>query len=65
MQSLPSVAWVPAAISGSLTDAAVYAVVLPFGASIANGLLAGIDHAHRATRVARVLGAGTLAELRW
>ncbi|MBK7272548.1 MAG: ABC transporter permease [Actinomycetales bacterium] len=68
MQSLPSVAWVPAAILWfGLTDAAVYAVVLLGSVpSIANGLLAGIDHAPPSyRRVARVLGAGTLAELRW
>jgi NitT/TauT family transport system permease protein len=68
MQSLPSVAWVPAAILWfGLTDAAVYAVVLLGSVpSIANGLLAGIDHTPPSyRRVARVLGAGTLAELRW
>ncbi len=45
LQSLPSVAWVPAAIIWfGLTDAAIYTVVL-LGAvpSIANGLLSGID----------------------
>ena len=45
LQSLPSVAWVPAAIIWfGLSDAAIYAVML-LGAvpSIANGLLAGID----------------------
>src|SRR6266545_3072980 len=45
LQSLPSVAWVPAAILWfGLTDAAIYFVVL-LGAvpSIANGLLSGID----------------------
>lgn len=45
LQSLPSVAWVPAAIIWfGLTDATIYAVVL-LGAvpSIANGLVAGVD----------------------
>jgi NitT/TauT family transport system permease protein len=45
LQSLPSVAWVPAAIIWfGLTDASIYAVVL-LGAvpSIANGLVAGVD----------------------
>jgi NitT/TauT family transport system permease protein len=45
LQSLPSVAWVPAAILWfGLTDSAIYLVVL-LGAvpSIANGLVAGID----------------------
>jgi NitT/TauT family transport system permease protein len=45
LQSLPSVAWVPAAIIWfGLSDATIYAVVL-LGAvpSIANGLVAGVD----------------------
>ncbi|GHF25444.1 sulfate ABC transporter permease [Streptomyces mashuensis] len=45
LQSLPSVAWVPAAVIWlGITDAAMYAVIL-LGAvpSIANGLVAGID----------------------
>ncbi|MDQ3988690.1 MAG: ABC transporter permease [Actinomycetota bacterium] len=45
LQSLPSVAWVPAAVLWfGLTDASIYFVVL-MGAvpSIANGLIAGID----------------------
>lgn len=51
LQSLPSVAWVPAAILWfGLADGAIYAVVL-LGAvpSIANGLLAGIDQVPRHT----------------
>lgn len=66
LQSLPSVAWVPAAIIWfGLTDAAIYAVVL-LGAvpSVANGLLAGIDHIPPGyTRVSRVLGASRLAAI--
>ncbi|MBC3992308.1 ABC transporter permease, partial [Streptomyces sp. AC563] len=45
LQSLPSVAWVPAAIIWfGLTDTTIYAVIL-LGAvpSIANGLIAGVD----------------------
>ncbi|MEI2731197.1 MAG: ABC transporter permease [Dermatophilaceae bacterium] len=68
LQSLPSVAWVPAAILWfGLADGAIYAVVL-LGAvpSIANGLLAGIDQVPPAyRRVARVLGAGRWAEIVW
>ncbi|MFE0047223.1 ABC transporter permease [Streptomyces albireticuli] len=46
LQSLPSVAWVPAAVIWlGITDSAMYAVIL-LGAvpSIANGLVSGIDH---------------------
>lgn len=57
--SLPSVAWVPAAIIWfQLTDAAIYTVVL-LGAvpSIANGLLSGFDQVPPLySRVGRVLG---------
>ncbi|MEV5239747.1 ABC transporter permease [Streptomyces cinnamoneus] len=45
LQSLPSVAWVPAAVIWlGITDAAMYAVIL-LGAvpSIANGLVSGVD----------------------
>ena len=63
LQTLPSVAWVPAAIIWfGLTDAAIYAVVL-LGAvpSIANGLLAGIDQVPPLyLRVGQVLGATRL-----
>ena len=61
LQSLPSVAWVPAAIIFfGLSDAAIYAVVL-LGAvpSIANGMVSGIDQVPPLfRRVGRVLGAG-------
>lgn len=67
LQSLPSVAWVPAAIIlFSLSDAAIYAVVL-LGAvpSIANGLLSGFDQVPPLLdRVGRVLGLGTLGRVR-
>src|SRR6266545_1520720 len=67
LQSLPSVAWVPAAILWfGLTDAAIYVVVL-LGAvpSIANGLLSGIDQVPPILpRVGKVLGAGRLANIR-
>jgi len=60
LQSLPSVAWVPAAIIWfGLTDATLYAVIL-LGAvpSIVNGLLAGTDQVPPLfLRVGQVLGA--------
>ncbi|OLR95385.1 ABC transporter permease [Actinokineospora bangkokensis] len=68
LQSLPSVAWVPAAVLWfGLTDAAIYTVVL-LGAvpSIANGLVAGIDQIPPILpRVGQVLGAGRLASARY
>ena len=64
LQSLPSVAWVPAAILWfGLSDATIYFVVL-MGAvpSIANGLVAGIDQIPPILpRVGKVMGAGRLA----
>jgi NitT/TauT family transport system permease protein len=67
LQSLPSVAWVPAAIIWfGLSDAAIYAVVL-LGAvpSIANGLLAGFDQVPPLlVKVGRVLGLGTIGRVR-
>ena len=67
LQSLPSVAWVPAAILWfGLTDTAIYMVVL-LGAvpSIANGLVAGIDQIPPILpRVAHALSAGRLAMAR-
>jgi NitT/TauT family transport system permease protein len=67
LQSLPSVAWVPAAIIWfGLSDAAIYTVVL-LGAvpSIANGLVAGLDQVPPLyLRVGRVLGARGLASVR-
>jgi NitT/TauT family transport system permease protein len=66
LQSLPSVAWVPAAIIWfDLSDAAIYAVVL-LGAvpSIANGLLGGFDHVPPLLdKVGRVLGLGTAGRI--
>ncbi|HEX6405371.1 MAG TPA: ABC transporter permease [Pseudonocardiaceae bacterium] len=66
LQSLPSVAWVPAAIIWfGLSDAAIYAVVL-LGAvpSIANGLLAGFDQVPPLLdKVGRVLGLGTVGRI--
>ena len=68
LQSLPSVAWVPAAIIWfSLSNAAIYAVVL-LGAvpSIANGLLGGMKQVPPLfDRVGRVLGLSTLARTRY
>jgi NitT/TauT family transport system permease protein len=67
LQSLPSVAWVPAAIIWfGLSDAAIYAVVL-LGAvpSIANGLLAGFDQVPPLLdKVGRVLGLGAVGRIR-
>jgi NitT/TauT family transport system permease protein len=67
LQSLPSVAWVPAAIIWfGLTDATIYAVVL-LGAvpSIANGLIAGIDRIPPVhVRAGRVIGATGLLGIR-
>ncbi|MGH3687192.1 MAG: ABC transporter permease [Pseudonocardiaceae bacterium] len=67
LQSLPSVAWVPAAIIWfDLSDAAIYAVVL-LGAvpSIANGLLGGFDQVPPLLdKVGRVLGLGTTGRIR-
>jgi NitT/TauT family transport system permease protein len=67
LQSLPSVAWVPAAILWfGLTDASIYFVVL-LGAvpSVANGLVSGMDQIPPILpRVGKVLGAGRLASAR-
>ncbi|MGY1745478.1 ABC transporter permease [Blastococcus sp. SYSU D00695] len=67
LQSLPSVAWVPAAIIWfGLTDAAIYTVVL-LGAvpSIANGLLGGMRQVPPLfDRVGRVLGLSALGRTR-
>ncbi|MFC5996856.1 ABC transporter permease [Pseudonocardia hispaniensis] len=67
LQSLPSVAWVPAAVLWfGLTDATIYFVVLLGSVpSIANGLVAGIDQIPPILpRVGRVLGARGLAGAR-
>ena len=67
LQSLPSVAWVPAAIIWfGLTDGAIYFVVL-MGAvpSIAVGLVSGVDQIPPLfLRVGQVLGARRLTALR-
>ncbi|CAM5555696.1 hypothetical protein GCM10010329_25450 [Streptomyces spiroverticillatus] len=67
LQSLPSVAWVPAAIIWfGLTDATIYAVVL-LGAvpSIANGLVSGVDQIPPLyLRAGRTLGARGLDSVR-
>jgi NitT/TauT family transport system permease protein len=68
LQSLPSVAWVPAAILWfGLTDSTIYFVVL-MGAipSIANGLVAGIDQIPPILpRVGHVMGAGRVDSARF
>jgi len=67
LQSLPSVAWVPAAVLWfGLTDTSIYFVVL-LGAvpSVANGLVSGMDQIPPILpRVGKVLGAGRLASAR-
>ncbi|MFI6825485.1 ABC transporter permease [Kribbella sp. NPDC050241] len=68
LQSLPSVAWVPAAILWfGLNDRAIYWVVL-LGAvpSIANGLVSGLDQVPPILpRVGKALGAGRLSGIRY
>jgi sulfonate transport system permease protein len=68
MQSLPSVAWVPAAILWfQLTDATMYAVIL-LGAvpSVAMGLISGLDQTPPLlVRAGRVLGANRLQMIRY
>jgi NitT/TauT family transport system permease protein len=67
MQSLPSVAWVPAAVLWfGLTDTTIYFVVL-LGAipSIANGLVSGIDQVPPILpRVGQAMGAGRIDSAR-
>ena len=67
LQSLPSVAWVPAAVLWfGYSDATIYFVVL-MGAvpSIANGMVSGLDQVPPLfLRVGRVLGARGLASAR-
>ncbi|ONI76940.1 sulfate ABC transporter permease [Actinosynnema sp. ALI-1.44] len=68
LQSLPSVAWVPAAILWfGLNDGSIYFVVLAGSIpSIANGLVAGIDQIPPILpRVGKTLGAGKLAAARF
>jgi NitT/TauT family transport system permease protein len=67
LQSLPSVAWVPAAVLWfGLTDATIYFVVLAGSIpSIANGLVSGIDQIPPILpRVGQVLGAKGLTSAR-
>jgi NitT/TauT family transport system permease protein len=67
LQSLPSVAWVPAAVIWfGLDDSAIYFVVLLGSVpSIANGLISGIDQVPPILpRVGQVMGAGKLASAR-
>ncbi|MDT0344097.1 ABC transporter permease [Streptomyces litchfieldiae] len=67
LQSLPSIAWVPAAIIWfGLTNGTIYAVVL-LGAvpSIANGIVAGVDQIPPLyLRAGRMLGARGLTSVR-
>jgi NitT/TauT family transport system permease protein len=67
LQSLPSVAWVPAAVLWfGLTDATIYFVVLAGSIpSIANGLVAGVDQIPPILpRVGKVMGATRVAAAR-
>lgn len=67
LQSLPSVAWVPAAVLWfGLTDSTIYFVVLAGSIpSIANGLVSGIDQIPPIfPRVGKVIGASGLATAR-
>ncbi|WP_424184882.1 ABC transporter permease [Actinokineospora sp. G85] len=68
LQSLPSVAWVPAAVLWfGIEDAAIYTVVL-LGAvpSIANGLVAGIEQIPPILpRAGKVMGAGRVDAARY
>ncbi|NMM15559.1 MAG: ABC transporter permease [Cellulomonas sp.] len=68
LQSLPSVAWVPAALIWfQLSNAAIFTVVL-LGAipSIVNGLLAGVDQVSPLfLRVGQVLGASGWTRIRY
>ncbi|NKQ53844.1 ABC transporter permease [Amycolatopsis sp. K13G38] len=67
LQSLPSVAWVPAAVLWfGVTPTTMYAVLLLGSVpSIANGLVAGIDQIPPILpRVGKVLGAGRIAASR-
>ncbi len=67
LQSLPSVAWVPAAILwfGIQPSAIYFVVLLGSVPSIANGLVSGIDQIPPILpRVGKVLGAGQLANAR-
>ena len=62
-QVMPSIAWFPLAILvfGLNEQAILFVVVLGAGPSIANGVIAGIDHVPPAfTRLGRVLGAGNI-----
>ncbi|CAB4589990.1 unannotated protein [freshwater metagenome] len=64
LQVMPSIAWFPLAILvfGLNEQAILFVVVLGAGPSIANGVIAGIDHVPPAfTRLGRVLGAGPVA----
>lgn len=67
LMSLPSIAWVPAAIIWfGLTDATIYAVIL-LGAvpSIANGIVAGVDQIPPLyLRAGRTMGATGLGHVR-
>src|SRR4029079_624156 len=67
LQSLPSVAWVPAAILWFGTNSATIYFVVLLGAvpSIANGMISGLDQVPPLfLRVGRVLGARGLASAR-
>jgi NitT/TauT family transport system permease protein len=63
LQTMPSIVWFPLAILlfGLNEKAITFVVVLGAAPSIANGIIAGIDHVPPAyTRLGTVLGAGTI-----
>ena len=60
LQTMPSIAWFPLAILlfGATEEAMLFVVVLGAAPSVANGLIAGVDHVPRVLlRAGKVLGA--------
>jgi sulfonate transport system permease protein len=60
LQTMPSIAWFPLAILlfGATEEAMMFVVILGAAPSVANGLIAGVDHVPRVLlRAGRVLGA--------
>ena len=68
LQTMPSIAWFPLAILlfGLTEQAILFVVVLGAAPSVANGLIAGVDHVPRILlRAGRVLGAGGIDAYRF
>ena len=60
LQTMPSIAWFPLAILlfGATEEAMMFVVILGAAPSVANGLIAGVDHVPRVLlRAGRVMGA--------